>query len=267
VLTNRFLWLAGALICLLLAVFRLNPLVGWAETHNRDVALSGAGVYLSLRAINAALSVAQEVEVGGSVVVSASVRPLAVLDPVDDTVERISAVVFTVATVSAVLAVGLGPLSALGLFLLAFGLGARAINAPGLARWSQRTIPVGVFLAVICPAIFGLGSVAGEFATRGTWDAAMSELQAIAQTAGAVSGVPIEAAAGPPPDFLTGVRETITGVADATSYFLENAEDIFDAGLTIIAIFLLRLIVLPMVLLWLAWRMMEGQMSRLMSAP
>lgn len=260
---RQILYGLGAALCLALAVFRLNPLVGWAETHNRDVALSGAGVYLSLRAINAALSVAQEVEVGGSVVVSASVRPLAVLDPVDDTVERISAVVFTVATVSAVLAVGLGPLSALGLGLMALGLAGMAAAPPRFAAVTRRTLSLGGFLAVICPAIFGLGSIAGEFATRGAWDGAMAELQSIARTAGAVSGVPVDEAEAPPPDFLTGVREKITGVADATSYFLENAEAIFDAGLTIIAIFLLRLIVLPMVLLWLAWRLLSGQLAAL----
>lgn len=52
---------------------RVNPLVPRAEATARAIAVSTAGVYVSLRAVNAVLSTAQEVDVGVSVAAQASV--------------------------------------------------------------------------------------------------------------------------------------------------------------------------------------------------
>jgi long-subunit fatty acid transport protein len=123
------------LVCLL-GLFQLNPAVGFAERVNRDVALASTAVYVSLRAINAALSVAQEIELGGSLGVSASAQPMKVLEPVDDTVERVAAVVFGVAVLSGLLSVALAPVATLGAGLALVGLAGLALGAgAGAAGW------------------------------------------------------------------------------------------------------------------------------------
>lgn len=260
-------WLipVAAVLCFVFAALQVNPLVGWAERHNREVAVSGAGIYISLRAINAALSVAQEVEVGGSLGVTASIRPLTVLDPVDDTVERLSTVIFTVAIVSAVLAVGLQPLSVVGLMAAGVGLTGMAIPRcpPLISLWSRRALSIGIFLAVICPAIFALGSALGQAVTEPAWEEARAELSEISERAGAVSGVEEIGSAVPEQgsglfDGMTELARSADRIADATGYFLTNADEIFEAGLTLVAVILLRVVVLPMVLLWLSARMLSA---------
>ena len=96
-------------------VTRFNPVVPPAEFAAAEIAAATAGVYVSLRVINAALSAAQEVEVGASVGAQVGVQPLKVLEPVDDTVERVADVVFAVAAGAALVNVGLSPVAGLGL--------------------------------------------------------------------------------------------------------------------------------------------------------
>src|SRR6056297_3231704 len=74
-----------------------NPMVSLAAENAEEIAASSAGVYISLRAINAVLSTAQEIEVGASVGGQASFQPLKALEPIDDTVERVADVVFFIA--------------------------------------------------------------------------------------------------------------------------------------------------------------------------
>lgn len=45
----------------------LNPALGPATAAAEDIAATTAGVYVALRAINAALSTAQEIELGASI--------------------------------------------------------------------------------------------------------------------------------------------------------------------------------------------------------
>lgn len=89
----RKLLIALAVIALLvITVFpRANPLTSAAVAQARAVATASAGTYVGLRTLNALLSSAQEVEVGGSLIVQGTVKPLKALEPVDDTVERIAA--------------------------------------------------------------------------------------------------------------------------------------------------------------------------------
>ena len=139
---SRLVALIAGLACLALALLpQANPLVRWAEARNAEVAVAATGAYISLRAINATLSMAGEVEVGASIGVGGSINPLRWLEPVDDTVERVSALVFAVAALSGLLSLALAPLSAIGFGLLALGLLGReacrtgpGARAPGLHR-------------------------------------------------------------------------------------------------------------------------------------
>lgn len=119
--------LATGLIIGLLGLTNNGPFIKGAKDYSQKIALNSATAYLSLRVINAALSFAEEVEVGGSVVaVSGSAHPFKVLEPLDDAVERLSAAVFLVGAISGVLSVVLPVMGGIALILIGASLTALA---------------------------------------------------------------------------------------------------------------------------------------------
>ncbi|MEJ6392526.1 hypothetical protein V8J82_04610 [Gymnodinialimonas sp. 2305UL16-5] len=256
--------LAG-LVCLLVGLVDLsgrsaNPAVPPAISAAEDIAAVTAGVYVSLRAINAALSAAQEVEVGASIGAQASVQPLKVLEPVDDTVERVADVVFAVAAGAALAVVGLEPVAALGLVVLGLGLLGYGFGRGSVARASLRAVRLGVALGLVLPLVFAGGVWLGEVATQAQWMSAMSELDAVAGEARVLIGAgeaelleTAENSDGMLSGFLSainGARESVQSYVDAAAVFTREADTLFSATLTIIGIFVLRVIVLPVLLLW-----------------
>jgi hypothetical protein len=254
------------LVCLVVGAWDLvrgggvNPALSPAVEAAEDVAAVTAGVYVSLRAINAALSAAQEVEVGASIGAQASLQPLKVLEPVDDTVERVADVVFAVAAGAALATVGLQPVAAIGLIVLGVGLVGYGFASGSAARASLRAVRLGAALGLVLPLVFAGGVWLGEVATQAQWDAAMGELDAVAGEArvliGAGEGDLLEAADGSDgmiASFLaavTGARDSVQGYVEAAAVFTREADTLFSATLTIIGVFVLRVLVLPVLLLW-----------------
>ena len=119
--------LALGLVIGLLGFTNNGPFIKGAKDYSQEIARSSAKAYLSLRLINAAISFAEEVEVGGSVIaVSGSAHPFKVLEPIDDAVERLSAAIFLVGAVSGVLAVVLPLLGSVALVLIGASLAVQA---------------------------------------------------------------------------------------------------------------------------------------------
>ena len=251
---------AGAL-CLILAVVSAwdwveNPVVAAAERVNGQLAVAAGASYVSLRVINAALSVVQEVEVGGSLGVTANAQPLKWLEPVDDTVERVSALIFAVAVLAGVLSLSLGPVATVGLLVLGIGLlghcgcdavwrGRRPPRA--LRRGIDGTVRLGLVLALLLPGAFALGASAGEVLTRADWAAANGRIEQVAEEARAL--IEPSAAEQDGRGWLSRQRELVEGYAGAAGTFWARADELLNASLTITGIFLLRMIVLPAVLL------------------
>lgn len=109
--------------------------------------------------MNAFLSTAQEVEIGGSLGVSANIQPLKTLEPIDDTIERITSLIFTTMVFTGLLAVALGPVSAVGAALifgaLALWIADRLIGQRDLIVVMARQLSwYGAFLAIILPGAF-----------------------------------------------------------------------------------------------------------------
>ena len=238
------------LLALVCALFILapsaNPLVRWAEGRNAEVALAATGVYVSLRAINASLSMAGEVEVGASIGVGGSINPLRWLEPVDDTVERVSSLVFAVAAVSGLLTLALEPLSAIGFGLLALGLAGQAgcrygRAGPGVARAASGCTLLGAGLALLLPAVILAGAFLGEVMTRSEFSEAQATIGLVRDEAAALVG-----------DAGDGWRERYNRLAEAAGFFWDNADDLLRASITLCGIFVLRLVVLPAALLWAA---------------
>jgi hypothetical protein len=266
---------------------QLNPAVPAAEAAAEDIALSTAGVYVSLRAINAALSVAQDIEIGASIGAQASLQPLKVLEPIDDTVERVASVVFTVAAGAALAVVGLAPVASIGLILLGVGLLGRCAvgyapkRAAGLAPVCHRAVRLGAALGLILPLVFAGGVTLGERVTAPQWDAAIMDLRAVTDEANILIGMgpdalPEASASGDPEDgmfqrlggWLGGVGDGMGAAFEssqrylaAAQVFLDEADDLFRASLTIIGIFALRMVVLPALLLWGALALMRRGLS------
>lgn len=119
---TRVVLIVAAGLLLVAALLPQTPLSKSAARYAGGVATASAGTYVTLRTLNAFLSTAQEIEVGGAFVVSGTAQPLKVLEPIDDTVERIASVVFALMVVSGVLSVAMGPVSAVGLAMMAGAL-------------------------------------------------------------------------------------------------------------------------------------------------
>ncbi|QXT41353.1 hypothetical protein KYE46_04590 [Gymnodinialimonas ceratoperidinii] len=242
----------------------VNPALPPAEVAAQDIAVVSASVYVSLRAINAALSAAQEVEIGASIGAQASFQPLKVLEPVDDTVERVADVVFAVAAGAAMVTVGLEPVAAIGLVVLGAGLiglaGAGYAPSASVAAASLRAVRLGAALGLILPLVFAGGVWLGERATMVQWNDAVGRLNAVAGEAQVLIGTAeAEMLADAPEDsgFFSGLLGTLNdATASVQSYvaaagvFTQQADALFTATLTIIGIFILRTLVLPILLMW-----------------
>jgi hypothetical protein len=272
--------LAGAVIAVLGVLeisgkAKLNPALRPAAAAAADIAETSAWVYVSLRIVNAALSTAQEIELGASVGAQASIQPLKVLEPVDDTVERVADVVFAVAAGAALAVVGLEPVTALGLILLGAGLTVtgigRHLGHSQTVLVGDRAVRIGASVGLLVPLVFAAGVVIGDRATEAQWRDATAQLEQVTSEARIVLGDGVEGAKTSDETSSAGslfgrlgatLGSAGNGVADAVSAvdryrraavtLLSDADVLFNATLVIIGVFVLRSVVLPALLLWAA---------------
>jgi len=249
------------------AATQVNPTVRWAEASVQEIAASMTGVYVSLRVINAALSAAQEIEVGASVGAQANVQPLKVLEPVDDTVERVADVVFAVAVGAAVATVGLTPIAALGAAVL--GLGALIMAATlvwpqipgGFRDLARRAVRLGGAVSVVLPLVVVIGLDVGERMTAGRAAEASAVLNGVAAEAQILIGQEepdpeaIESETGGNFfgrffDSVSSAGETVAAYTQAAGVFRTEATALFEATLILIGVFVLQSLVLPILLFW-----------------
>lgn len=239
-------------IALLAAVFyRANPVTEAARDYAGDVATASAGIYVSLRTLNAVLSAAQEVEVGGSLVASASAQPFRFLEPIDDTVERIASVVFNVMVVTGVLSVAMGPVSAVGagmvaLALLIWMMDRGAGRHDVIVALSRRLVWYGLFLALALPVAFLLSGLLADGLTRDVWD---ENAAVIAEISAEAEGAIPEGAA---PDSWWQNLSGAMGEADRYQEIVRNvsdrADDLLRSYVAILAVFIFKILVLPALL-------------------
>lgn len=255
-------------VALIIAALQLPVASSSGEAASREIATTATVVYVSLRAVNAALSVAQEIEVGASAVAQATTQPLKVLDPVDDTIERVAGIVFAVASISWVLSVAFQPLSVVGFFALGIGLILLSLGGrrPGVAAVSKTLVHLGLTFALILPLLYAGGTALGRTATASAEEQAQATLDGVASNARLLIGRE-EAASrdllGSDVGWLGrmfgGMSETkkqIAGFANAADYYWTNADAVLEAAFVLIAIFALRMLILPGALLILTWRML-----------
>lgn len=217
-------------------MLRDNPLVAAGRDYAQGVATTAAASYVTLRTLNAFLSTAQEIEVGLSFIASGSAQPLKVLEPIDDTVERIAGLVFGVMVATGVIAVALGPVSAIGMGLLAVALGIWALSGRGHAGLPRRLAWYGGFLGLALP----LALVAAEpLALRMTEATYTRNIVLVEEITARVGG---SEALGEEEPGLTEYRQLAGNL-------WSRADELIGALLAVLGVHVFRIFILPMLLI------------------
>ncbi|MCV6598795.1 MAG: hypothetical protein OIF40_17165 [Mangrovicoccus sp.] len=263
--------LIAALFCAVLIwqpIFTAN-----AARYNDEVLSSAIRVYAVLRGINAVLSVAKETEVGVQLVGTVTTQPAMILDPVDETVARVSDAVFALAAASGVLKIAFAPMAQLGAGIALLGfvlLYLPVLGIRGLPAGFGRGLALfGLILSLALPLGYGPGGRLGHFWTESAREEAQAQLDGSAhEITAAVSEAQqqVERQKGGEADpkdasSIAGILDRLRDTRDAAGQAVSDAVpeiadvqqrggEIFEASLTLVAIFVFRLIVLPLILLW-----------------
>lgn len=215
-----------------------------------------AALFATARALNAAISVAQSASVSAGVGVEGSVSPGQALDPVNDLVERFSAVMLT-ATValggSALLlkagdAYGLAVLLPGGLVLAALALWLPGAVGAGARRAGMLLLVAALIAKVGLPVtVLGTEAVANRIV----------EPQ-IARAQAELSAIELPGAPGLAPD--AGWVDRLKAAGDITGQvdrLLAAAGGIADTVIDLIVGYAVKIVILPLVTLWLVARLAE----------
>lgn len=240
--------LAAAVLTLVFSVFyKANPVTNSAQRYASTIATTSAGVYITLRSLNAILSAAQEVEMGGSLVASVSAQPFKVLEPIDDTIERVAGLVFFVMVATGVLAVAMGPVGAIGFAMatVALGLGAMAGQNRTVTALAKRLGWYGVFLGVALPLAFVFASLLADRMTEDVW---VRHTAVIDDITAQISVTVTDETGG----WFQNVQSAL-GEADRYQDLVQNiysrADDLIQSFVAILAVFVFKVVVLPALIL------------------
>lgn len=253
---NLRTWGLVALLLLALCAsvfYRANPMIRQAEAYAGRVATASGGTYVALRSLNAVLSSVQEVEVGGSFVVQGSVQPLKVLEPVDDTVERVASVVFAIMLIAGVCAVSMAPLGAVGMGLIAVALAvhlarARFVAPPG-PRAGRAAVVIsrlgryGALLAIGLPLAFLLAGLS-EGLTAGLLAERRAVIADITAEVAAMDGEVLPEGADWT-DWLGGVSGDVARYRDMATQIIGRTDEMIASFLAILGIYVFRMVLLP----------------------
>lgn len=246
--TRPIVLLLLGVMALAAAVFPgANPVTQSAQRYAETIAEASAVTYVTLRSLNAVLSTAQEVEVGASLGFSGSFQPGKVLEPVDDTIERIAGLVFTIMVTTGVLAVAMGPVSAVGFAMVA---GALTLWAADLligrldvvAVLARRLVWYGAFLAIALPLTFLLSSTVADRLTQDVWSRNAAVIDEITAPVSQENWVGQD---GWIPDWM----ENTDRYRDLAQNVYERADDLISSYLAILAVFLFKVFILPALLM------------------
>lgn len=230
-----------------------------------------AAVFATARALNAAISVAKSVQLSAGIGVQGAAQPFQVLDPIDKLIEEFSSLMLgaTVALGGTLLLVEIGDRFALAAILpVGLALVAAALWIPGglgggLRRAGQILLVVALLAKLGLPATVLLSDAMADAVVSPRIEQAGGRLQAIE-----VPGLP--GAAGSPqtgsladnPSWLDTLRrmEDITG--QVTRAFAA-AKTLADDVIALSVAFAIKIVVVPLVTLWLLARLSEVMIAGL----
>jgi len=236
-LIRRGLLAFFCVLALTAALLRDNPVVSAAQGYAADVATTAAASYVTLRTLNAFLSTAQEIEVGLSFIASGSARPLKVLEPIDDTVERIAGLVFGVMVATGVIAVALGPVSAIGLGLLGLALGIWALSKRGHGGLPRRLAWYGGFLGLALPLALVVSEPLAKQLSRESYEQNIKIINEITARVGGGEG-----------ETLGENEPGLTEYRQLAENLLSRADELIGALLAVLGVHVFRIFLLPLLL-------------------
>lgn len=227
-----------------------------------------AAVFATARALNAAISVAKSVQLSAGIGVQGAAQPFQVLDPIDQLIEQFSSLMLgaTVALGGMLMLVEIGDRFALAAILpVGLGLVAAALWIPGslgagLRRAGQILLVVALIAKLGLPGTVLLSDALATAVVSPRIEQAGGRLQAID-----VPGLPAPGASGSPaenPGWLDTLRrmEDITGqVTRAFAAATTLADDLIDLTVS----FVIKIVVVPLVTLWLLTRLAEVMIAGL----
>lgn len=234
-----------------------QTLAGAGERVLEENFTRAAGLFATARAVDAAISVAQSAELSAGVGVQGGISPGQALDPINDLVERFGAVMLTatVALGGAVLLVqagdgfGFAVLLPAGLVLLALALwvpgsaGRAGRRAGALLVWVALLAKIGLPLTVL-----GTENVAQALVTP--------RIEAADARLAALNLPTVPDTSGPDAGWMERLRaygDTASQLSQAMAVAGDLAEIVIDLTIA----YVVKLLVLPLVTLWLIARLAE----------
>jgi len=248
----------------LVAIAWAQPLTGTGTRYLDRSIREGVSVFVGARAVNAAIAVVKGTEIqvepfGVGAVVAAG----AVLEPLDDLLERFTWVLFGALAVLAAEKVLLALMSALtvkiALSVLALPvlvLSGRRGGAGASGRVAVRVFGVAMLIR-FAPVLVVLASQGVYLAAlSGPLDDASRALHA--QTSGVQEIARTREERGSVVDQLQDQAKVLTRVRQALETLKQGFDRIVEQVARMVGIFLLEVVVLPLGFAWLAWRGSRG---------
>lgn len=237
-----------------------RTLAAAGEQALEDNLAQATAVFATARVIDAAVSVAQTVEVSAGL----GIQPGQVLDPVNDLIERFSTMMLgaTIVLGGAVLLVKAGDMLGLALLLpVGLLLVALALVLPGaLSFFTRRLGTFLLFAALVLKVgvpLVVLGSVA---LSTHLLDPSIAEAQQRLDALSLVAApVPAEGGAG-------GIMDRLRSLGDATgavSRMVAAMGDLADIVIDLTIAYVAKIVLLPLLLFWILGRMAEATASSL----
>ncbi len=225
---------------------RTVPLTDRAADYARNISVNASATYVTLRTLNAFLSSAQEIEVGVSLIGQGSAQPLKVLEPIDDTVERIAAAVFAVMLASGVLAVSMGPLGAIGFALLG---GAALVWAAALATdrmgalggLPRQMAVYGGFFGIGVPLAFLLSALLADRLTEQSW---AEHSRIVREITASVADGTLKEDGG-----LRAMMERFDQYQHLAANITSRADELIGSLISLLSVFIFKVLVLPVLLI------------------
>ncbi|MEB8389226.1 hypothetical protein OO012_18520 [Rhodobacteraceae bacterium KMM 6894] len=237
-----------------------NPVTNAAGRYAASIAAASAVTYVTLRTLNAVLSTAQEVEVGASVGVSGTLQPGKMLEPVDDTIERIASAVFTLMLIAGVIAVAMGPIGAIGAGMITVACVIALIGGRTQAKGVAHRLGIyGAFLTIGLPlCLIGANMLAAPLTGP-----MLAENQAI--VASIVSDNAPDASDALAVDveddrWFAGLRDSISSGSaylEQAQMIMTEADTLIKSYLAILAVLIFRIFLLPVIFVAGVWLVMR----------
>lgn len=232
-ISRRVIMAALIVVAVIAMAFRDNPLTTRAQNYAQGIATTSAATYVTLRTLNAFLSTAQELEVGLTFIASGTAQPLKVLEPIDDTVERIASLIFGVMVATGVLAVSLGPVSSIGWALFALAMALALIRER--SGTSNFLAVYGLFFGLGMPLALVLSSFLATALTEMTYQENLATVQDITQAVGGT-------------DVLQEDSPGLTEYRALAASVWSRADELISALIAILSVYVFRIFVMPLLL-------------------